>query len=73
MTQAADARIIHLFTHAVANDSTGSQPLLFFADSTLQLADLGADAVKHVGAQRAVVGRDDRGSELGDDGHRSRV
>ncbi|MFD2569529.1 CHAT domain-containing protein [Spirosoma soli] len=40
LQQAANARVIHLFTHAVA-DSTEREPLLYFADSTLRLSDLG--------------------------------
>ena len=38
--EAPDARVIHLFTHATA-DTTNSEPLLYFADSTLRLSDLG--------------------------------
>ena len=35
----------------------------------LERGDLLADGVEHVGAQLAVVGGDDRGSELDDEGH----
>ena len=37
--------------------------------AALELGDLRADAVEHVGAQLAVVGGDDRGAELHDQGH----
>ena len=37
-------RVIHLFTHATA-DSTGQEPTLYFADSTLRLSDLGDGAL----------------------------
>ncbi|SOD98431.1 CHAT domain-containing protein [Spirosoma fluviale] len=39
LRKAANARIIHLFTHATA-DSSDREPSLYFADSTLQLSDL---------------------------------
>lgn len=44
LTQAPSAHVIHLFTHAVA-DSTQQEPRLYFADSTLQLADLEDNAL----------------------------
>ncbi|MBC3785273.1 CHAT domain-containing protein [Spirosoma utsteinense] len=37
-------RVIHLFTHATA-DTTGQEPTLYFADSTLRLSDLGDGAL----------------------------
>jgi tetratricopeptide (TPR) repeat protein len=37
-------RVIHLFTHATA-DSTGQEPTLYFADSTLRLSNLGDGAL----------------------------
>jgi len=40
LDEAARARVVHLFTHAIADDSTGQEPQLYFADSTLQLSDL---------------------------------
>ncbi|GAB3506238.1 hypothetical protein GCM10027341_38910 [Spirosoma knui] len=40
LQKAADARVVHLFTHAIA-DSSEREPLLYFADSTLRLSDLG--------------------------------
>ena len=43
---------------------TTSSPL------AVQLADLRADAVQHVRAERAVLAGDDRGAEFRDDGHR---
>lgn len=39
LTKAAEARVIQLFTHAAA-DSSGQEPTLYFADSTLRLSDL---------------------------------
>ena len=39
LKEAADASIIQLFTHATA-DSSGEEPRLYFADSTLKLSDL---------------------------------
>lgn len=50
---AANARIIHLFTHAVA-DSTEREPLLYFADSTLRLSELGDGDL--LNARLAVLG-----------------
>ena len=40
LTKAVDAGVIQLFTHASA-DSTGQEPMLYFADSTLKLSKLG--------------------------------
>ena len=40
LTKAADARVIHLFTHATADSSDQDEPKLYFADSTLQLSEL---------------------------------
>ena len=39
----------------------------------LQLGHLLADGVEHLGAQGAVVGGDDRGAELDDQGHSAQV
>ncbi|QJD79327.1 CHAT domain-containing protein [Spirosoma rhododendri] len=36
----ASFRVVHLFTHALA-DSSGQEPRLFFADSTVSLSELG--------------------------------
>jgi CHAT domain-containing protein len=44
LKQAATARVVHLFTHAVA-DSTQREPVLYFADSTLRLSDLGEEGL----------------------------
>lgn len=64
--QCANTRVIHLFTHANADDSTGSEPVLYFADSTLRLSDLGDGGLP--GVQLAVlaacktgIGADQRG------------
>ncbi|WP_461115098.1 CHAT domain-containing protein [Spirosoma jeollabukense] len=40
LIQAANARVIHLFTHATADSSDQDEPRLYFADSTLQLSEL---------------------------------
>ncbi|MBD2755322.1 CHAT domain-containing protein [Spirosoma validum] len=40
LKEATDASVIQLFTHATA-DSSGQEPQLYFADSTLMLSDLG--------------------------------
>lgn len=58
-------RIIHLFTHATA-DSSGREPLLYFADSTLQLSDLGEGALPNaqlvvLAACKTGVGANQRG------------
>lgn len=52
-TQAPHARIIQLFTHAVA-DTTDREPLLYFADDTLRLSEL-SDS-EPFNAQLAVLG-----------------
>ncbi|GAB4024294.1 CHAT domain-containing protein [Spirosoma koreense] len=44
LDKAADAQVIHLFTHATA-DSTNQEPTLYFADSTLRLSDFGDKAL----------------------------
>lgn len=41
LTKAAHARVVHLFTHGTATDSTDTEPRLYFADSTLKLSELG--------------------------------
>ncbi|WP_080239368.1 CHAT domain-containing protein [Spirosoma rigui] len=41
-----DYRVIHLFTHATA-DTTGQEPTLYFADSTLRLSDLGDGVLRN--------------------------
>ena len=53
LKQAVGGRVIHLFTHALADDSTGREPLLYFADSTLQLSDLGDNGLP--GAELVVL------------------
>ncbi|CAN5175012.1 tetratricopeptide repeat protein [soil metagenome] len=40
LTQAVDARVIHLFTHATADSSDHNEPKLYFADSALPLSEL---------------------------------
>ena len=65
LTQAANARIIHLFTHATA-DSTDREPALYFADSTLQLSDLGDKALPKaqlvvLAACKTAIGANQRG------------
>lgn len=40
LTQAVDARVIHLFTHATADSSDQHEPKLYFADSVLALTEL---------------------------------
>lgn len=47
LTKAAEASVIHLFTHATA-DSSGQDPTLYFADSTLKLSDLDDGALPNV-------------------------
>ncbi|UFH57298.1 CHAT domain-containing protein [Spirosoma sp. KNUC1025] len=47
LSKAADASVIQLFTHATA-DSSGQEPRLFFADSALQISDLGDGDLPHV-------------------------
>lgn len=63
--QAARARVIQLFTHATA-DSTGQEPMLYFADSTLKLSDLGNGALPNtklvvLAACKTGIGANQRG------------
>jgi CHAT domain-containing protein len=65
MAEAADSRVIQLFTHATA-DTTNSEPLLYFADATLRLSDLGDGALTHtqlavLAACKTGVGANQRG------------
>ncbi len=65
LTQAAKARVIHLFTHATA-DSTSQEPRLYFADSTLQLSDLSNEALPNaqlvvLAACKTGIGANQRG------------
>lgn len=64
-SRVADARVIHLFTHALA-DSTDREPLLYFADSTLRLSDLGDGGLPYaqlvvLAACKTGIGSDQRG------------
>jgi CHAT domain-containing protein len=52
LKQAINARVVHLFTHAIA-DSSGREPLLYFADSTLRLSDLNDESLPN--AQMVVL------------------
>ncbi|MBC7568633.1 MAG: CHAT domain-containing protein [Spirosoma sp.] len=45
LTEAAHARVVHLFTHGTATDSIDTEPRLYFADSTLNLSELGTDGL----------------------------
>lgn len=45
-TQAANSRVLLLFTHATA-DTSSNEPLLYFADSTLRLSELGDGGLMH--------------------------
>lgn len=63
--EAADSRVIQLFTHATA-DTTNSEPLLYFADASLRLSDLGDGALTHtqlavLAACKTGVGANQRG------------
>ncbi len=65
MTEAANSRVIHLFTHATA-DTSSSEPLLYFADSTLRLSDLGDGELTHtqlvvLAACKTGIGANQRG------------
>ncbi len=65
LTQATTARIIHLFTHATA-DSTDQEPMLYFADSTLQLSDFSDNALPNaqlvvLAACKTGIGANQRG------------
>lgn len=45
LTEAAHARVVHLFTHGTATDSIDTEPRLYFADSPLNLSELGTDGL----------------------------
>ncbi|WP_461129188.1 CHAT domain-containing protein [Spirosoma aerophilum] len=65
LEKAANARIIHLFTHATA-DSTDREPSLYFTDSALQLSDLSDQALPNaqmvvLAACKTGIGADQRG------------
>ncbi|GAB4033543.1 hypothetical protein GCM10028809_35790 [Spirosoma gilvum] len=65
LSKASTARIIHLFTHAVA-DSTDQEPKLYFADSTLKLSDLSDGALPNaklivLAACKTGIGANQRG------------
>lgn len=65
LAEAVNARIIHLFTHATA-DSTNEEPALYFADSTLQLSDLGDNTLPKaqlvvLAACKTAIGANQRG------------
>ncbi|NEU69824.1 CHAT domain-containing protein [Spirosoma agri] len=65
LTQAPLHRVIHLFTHANA-DSTDQEPMLYFADSTMRLSDLGDGALPNaelviLAACKTGVGTNQRG------------
>jgi CHAT domain-containing protein len=64
-TEAANARVIHLFTHATA-DTSNNEPLLYFADSTLSLSELGDGGLMHtelavLAACKTGIGANQRG------------
>lgn len=66
LTEAVHARVVHLFTHALADDSTGQEPKLYFADSTLKLSELGDAGLPHtqlvvLAACKTGVGTNQRG------------
>ncbi|WP_170069391.1 CHAT domain-containing protein [Spirosoma pollinicola] len=68
LSKAANARIIHLFTHATA-DSTDQEPKLYFADSTLQLSDLSNEALPNaqlvvLAACKTGIGANQRGEGI---------
>jgi CHAT domain-containing protein/tetratricopeptide (TPR) repeat protein len=65
LKNAANARIIHLFTHATA-DSSNREPSLYFADSALQLSDLSDQALPNaqmivLAACKTGIGAEQRG------------
>lgn len=65
VAEAADSRVIQLFTHATA-DTTNSEPLLYFADATLRLSDLGDGGLTHtqlavLAACKTGIGANQRG------------
>ncbi|WP_461048937.1 CHAT domain-containing protein [Spirosoma arcticum] len=65
VAEAADSRVIQLFTHATA-DTTNSEPLLYFADAPMRLSDLGDGALTHtqlavLAACKTGVGANQRG------------
>ncbi|AQG79155.1 hypothetical protein AWR27_07360 [Spirosoma montaniterrae] len=65
LSEAADARVVHLFTHATA-DTSQREPLLYFADSTLRLSDLADGQLTNtqlvvLAACKTAVGANQRG------------
>ncbi|MFD2569531.1 CHAT domain-containing protein [Spirosoma soli] len=68
LDQAADAQIIHLFTHASA-DSSSDEPKLYFADSTLLLSNLSDGSLPNaqlvvLAACKTGVGANQRGEGI---------
>ncbi|QJW89550.1 CHAT domain-containing protein [Spirosoma taeanense] len=64
-TDVAGYRVVHLFTHAIA-DSTEREPLLYFADSTLRLSELGDNGLPNaqlvvLAACKTGIGANQRG------------
>jgi len=59
------AQVVHLFTHATASDSAGTEPRLYFADLVLNLSDLNESLLQTelvvLAACKTGVGSNERG------------